>query len=216
MSNALDLKQIERKAFRSTHQDGLLDIYLGGIVVALAITMYRPAGGYTPNNILIMLLLYTVIGGLFWVGKKFVTVPRMGQVRFGPMRKQKKKLMAIILVIIVIIQALFVGLTAVSRANPGFGVRLFGNLNADQGSYLVAAIVAFFIGPPMLLIAYFIDFLRGYYIAILMALAASLMFLINNPMYPIVIGALIILPGLVLFFSFLKKYPLPQGGGPVK
>ena len=69
MSNALDLKQIERKAFRSTHQDGLLDIYLGGIVVALAITMYRPAGGYTPNYILIMLLLYTVIGGLFWVGR---------------------------------------------------------------------------------------------------------------------------------------------------
>jgi hypothetical protein len=44
-----------------------------------------------------------------------------------------------------------------------------------------------------------------------MALAVFLMILINQPIYPVVIGALIIVPGLVLFIHFLKKYPIPQG-----
>jgi L-lactate permease len=62
-----------------------------------------------------------------------------------------------------------------------------------------------------LVMAYFNDFPRGYYIAVLMALAVFLMIWINQPYYPAVIGALIILPGLVLFIRFLMKYPLPKG-----
>ena len=32
MSQALDLKQLERLAFRRTYQDGLYDIYIGGMI----------------------------------------------------------------------------------------------------------------------------------------------------------------------------------------
>src|SRR4030042_5942793 len=104
MSNVLDLKQIERKAFRSTYQDGLWDILMGGIVVAMAITIYRPESGYSPSNIVMMTLIYVVLYSLFWAGKKYITLPRMGQVRFGPARQKKKKTLAIILGIIVLIQ----------------------------------------------------------------------------------------------------------------
>ena len=37
MSQALDLKQLERLAFRRTYQDGLYDIYLGGILISFAV-----------------------------------------------------------------------------------------------------------------------------------------------------------------------------------
>jgi len=72
----------------------------------------------------------------------------------------------------------------------------------------VAAIGSLFIGPSMILVAYFTDFGRGYYIAILMSAAVFLMILLNKPIYPLIIGLLIILPGVVLFIRFLQKYPL--------
>jgi len=212
MSTLLDLKEIERKAFRSTYQDGLWDILLGGIVAAMAITVYRPASGYSPLNILVMLIIYTIFYGLFWAGKKYITIPRMGQVRFGSARQQRKKTMAITLGIIVALQVVFVGLTVGGWVNPGFGAKLFGFIDKANLERLgVAAVASLFVGPSFLLIAYFIDFPRGYYIAVMMALAVFLMVLFNKPVYPILIGALIIIPGLVLFIRFLMKYPLPKG-----
>jgi hypothetical protein len=214
-STVIDLKQIERKAFRSTYQDGLLDMLLGVIVAAMAITLYRPKSGYSPMNIIGLVLIYVVVNALFWAAKKYITLPRMGQVRFGPTRQQKKKTQAIILGIIIFIQALVVGATVFGWLNPVFGAKFGGTFGDYSLEHLaVAALASFFVGPSMLVIAYYRDFPRGYYIAVLMALAVFLMILINQPIYPAVIGGLIILPGLVLFIRFLKKYPIPQGDEP--
>jgi hypothetical protein len=73
---------------------------------------------------------------------------------------------------------------------------------------IVAAIGALMVGPSMILVAYFRDFPRGYYIAVMMALTVFLMLFLNQPVYPIIIGILIAIPGFVLFIRFLKKYPL--------
>ncbi len=175
MSNFLDLKQIERKAFRSTYQDGLWDIYMGVIVATLAIFAYRPESGYSAINIIGFVLTALVVQSLFWAGKKYITLPRMGQVRFGPARQHKKKTLAIILGIIILIQASIVGLTALGWLNPVFGVKLFGNISQER--LLVAALGSLFVGPSMLVMAYVNDFPRGYYIAVLMALAVFLMIL---------------------------------------
>jgi hypothetical protein len=73
---------------------------------------------------------------------------------------------------------------------------------------VVAGIGALIVSTGMLLVAYFKDFPRGYYIAVLMSLAVFLMIFLNQPVYPIIIGGLIIVPGLVLFVRFLKTHPL--------
>jgi hypothetical protein len=212
MLNLSDLKQIERKAFRFTFQDGLLDIFLGAIIACMAITLYRPENGYSALNNVVMVLLYAVLFSLFWAAKKYITLPRMGQVRFGPTRQQKKKTLAIILGVIVLIQIIVVGMTTFGWFNPAFGEKLFGSFGNYSLEHLaVAGLGSLFVGPPMLVIAFMIDFPRGYYIAVLMALAVFLMILINEPIYPVVIGGLIIVPGLVIFIHFLKKYPLPRG-----
>ena len=69
---------------------------------------------------------------------------------------------------------------------------------------------ALIVGVSFSVIAFFNDFTRGFYIALLASLATFLMIYLNQPLYPILIGALILLPGLVLFVRFLRAYPLPR------
>lgn len=213
MANDLNLKQIELRAFRSTYQDGLWDIYLGLVVVCMAIFIYHPTNGYTPLNIILAVVMITAAYSLFFLGKKFITVPRLGQVRFGEMRARKKRTLAIILGVFVLFQIGLVGLTTLGWSNPQVSEKVNRFLVERNASLLaVACIGSLMVGISMIVMAYFSDFLRGYYIAILMALAVFLMIFLNRPAYPIIIGGLIILPGLVLFVRFLKNYPLPQKG----
>jgi hypothetical protein len=212
MTTQLNLKEIERKAFRSTFQDGLWDIQLGLIVVAMSIFVYRPPDGYSAMNIIVMLVMVTLTNTLFQLGKKYITIPRMGQVQFGYVRKQKRRTLAIILGVFVLFQIGLVGLTAFGWTNFEAGARLSALMGASD-LIIVAAIGSFIVGTSLIVIAYFSDFTRGYYIAVMMALAVFLMIYLNQPIYPITIGGLIIIPGLVLFLRFLMKYPLQQEDG---
>ena len=214
MSTQLNLKEIERKAFRSTYEDGLWDIYFGLIVICMSIFIYRPASGYSPMNIILALLAMSVAYSLFWAGKKYITLPRMGQVRFGDIRRKKKTTMVIFLSVVVLIQLIVLGLTALGWLNPEVGARVNGFLKSqDLMDLTVALIGSLFVVVGMTLTAYFSDFPRGYFIAAMMALAVFLMIYLNQPVYPILIGALMIIPGAILFFRFLKKYPLPGEAG---
>jgi hypothetical protein len=209
MSTELNLKEIERKAFRSTYQDGLWDLYMGLIVMGMSIFIYHPASGYSPWNIILMLLVFVAAQGLFFAGKKYITVPRMGQVRFGAIRKRKARTLAIILGVFVLLQVGMVGITALGWAHPET-LEPVNRFLQGGGSTLpvVAAIGSLMVGTSMIVSAYFSDFPRGYYIAIMMALAVFLMIYLNKPVYSILIGGLILLPGLVLFIRFLKAYPM--------
>jgi hypothetical protein len=209
MTGEIDLKQIERKAFRSTYQDGLWDIYWGLIVICMAVFIARPEEGYSARNILLMLASFLFSYSLFWFGKKYITLPRMGQVVFGSARKMKKKTLAVILGVVILFQLAIVLISVTGWLNQVWmmKVSIFLQLGGTE-RLMVAAIGALFLGPAMILIAYFNDFPRGYYIAILMTLAVFLMILLNQPVYPLILGLAILLPGLILFFRFLQKYPL--------
>ncbi len=212
MSAQLNLKEIERKAFRSTYQDGLWDIYYGLVVACMSLFVYRPPGGYSPLNILLALASFVVAYGLFWAAKKFITLPRMGQVRFGPARQRRKMTMVLVLSVVVVIQVGVLGLTTLGWLNPEVGAKVNALLkDRNLMDLAVAVIGSLFVGPSMILIAYFIDFPRGYYIAVMMALAVFLLIYLNQPVYGLIIGSLIALPGLVLFVRFLKAYPLQKG-----
>ena len=211
MSTSPNLKEIERKAFRSTHQDGLWDIYIGGIILSM-IVLINPGEGdtFTPQRLVIYILSMCVFGLIFWGGKKYLTTPRMGQVKFGPQRQRRNVTMAIILGCIVLLQVVFVAGTALLRNNPDWARQLgLGQTDIDYEHLLVAAIGALFVGPSMFLIAYFTDFLRGYYIALIMTLAVFCLIWFGEPVYLIAAALLILIPGVVLFARFLRQYPLP-------
>ncbi len=213
MMNPINLKEVERKAFRSTYQDGLWDIYWGLLVICMALFIYRPADGYNAWNTITMALSFLLLYGLFWAGKKYITLPRMGQVSFGAVRKKKTRTLGIILGVFVLIHVGVVGLSIYSWANPEVSTILSSFIKSPRSELLiVASIGSLIVGTSMLVIAYFSDFLRGFYIGVMMALAVFLMIYLNQPIYPIVIGTVIILPGVVLLMRFLKTYPLHKEG----
>ncbi len=99
MNDAMDLKTLEKSAWKSFHKDGLWDIYLGLILWALAI--FLGSGMEVIENDAWRLFAYTLlIGGaflVFWAGKRYITIPRLGLVKFGPARKRRKLHLALIL-----------------------------------------------------------------------------------------------------------------------
>lgn len=209
MATKLDLKEIEKRAFLSTYQDGIWDIYYGLIVICMTFFLYHPSSGYSPLNIFLMLASILGAYGLFWAGKKWITAPRLGQVVFGDIRKRKRKKMVIVLLILIALQAAVVGITTMGWLDPAFGEKLNQFLGkTDSGLLVVASIGMLMVGSGMLVMVYFTDFSRGYYIAVLMAVAAFLMILFNRPLIPVLIGVVIIIPGIVLLMRFIRRYPL--------
>ena len=69
MSEALDLKTIEKKAFRAVHQDGLWDIYIGGIVMSMSVLAYSTSSEAKP------LLRF----GLYLAGMGVILSPLLGR-----------------------------------------------------------------------------------------------------------------------------------------
>jgi hypothetical protein len=133
----------------------------------------------------------------------------MGQVRFGALRKRKGKTLAFVLGVFILLQVGLVAMTALGWATSEVGEKLNSLLpERDSSLAVVAAIGSLMVGISMIVIAYFKDFTRGFYIAMMMALAVFLMIYLNQPVYSIIIGGLIILPGVVLLVRFLKTYPL--------
>lgn len=211
MSTSLNLKEIEKKAFRSTYQDGLWDIYAGCLVASMAILALIPESDELPwmwlgGYILAIAISYLV----FWAGKKYITLPRLGQVKFGEQRRRRKLTLAIILGIIVAIQVIIVLFSIAAWNNPGLVSGLgFTTGDLDREKLLVSVVGALFVGPSMALVAYFNDFPRGYYIAVVLSLAVFFLIWFDQPMYLLAAGALILIPGLVFFVRFLIEHPLP-------
>jgi hypothetical protein len=118
MATQLDLKEIERKAFRSIYQDGLWDVYYGFMLISMAIFLFRPVGGYSPVNILVMVGCFGMSYLLFYLGKKFITLPRMGQVKFREARKKRNRTLIIVLSCFVALQVVLLGFTVLGWLNP--------------------------------------------------------------------------------------------------
>lgn len=214
MSTQLDLKEIERKAVHSTYQDGLLDICIALVLGSMALLMFNVV--QDDGSWLYVALAFLGVGAaqlVFWAGKKFVTLPRMGQVKFGEIRRKRTKTLALILVVVVLIQVGIVLLTAGVWAVPAWGDK-FQELFPGRSTtdLLVATVGALFVGPTMMAIAYFTDFPRGYYVALVMTLGVFLMIWFWQPLIQVGAAILILIPGLVLFVRFLRQYPLIPAG----
>jgi hypothetical protein len=211
MSEPLDLKTIEKKAFRSVHQDGLWDIYIGGIVLSMSVLANPSSNEAQP---LLRFGLYLAGMGLFyllfWAGKKYITAPRLGQVIFGPERQKRRLTMMIVLTGIVLLQLVILLGTIFLWQNPERAAVLgFSKTDPDLERLLVATIGALFVGPSMVLLAYFNEFMRGYYIAVILSLAVFSLIWFGEPVYLIMAGLLILIPGVVVFIRFLHEHPLP-------
>jgi len=201
---SLDLKNLERKAWVSYHQDGLFDLYLGLLLFCIAITNSLLEVGL--DSWLRYLIFFILLGGswlLFWAGKRFITTPRLGQVKFSAARRKRKVQLAIIMSFFVLLNVLLLFLTIGARNNPDTWGRFMPQAE------LFGLFVGVYVGSAVALIAYFKDISRGYYMALVYAVTFAAVEIFENPALYWIGGALIFIPGVVLFVRFLQRHPLP-------
>jgi len=207
MSTKINLKELELKAWRSVFQDGLWDIFLGLLLLAMAIWALLSDVGFSESLGMAIFIGLEVLAMLvLWAGKKIITVPRMGRVKFGPKRKAKLNWVRVVLLLSVLVGAgVFVAGLAI-RGN------LSERLNAAfffPAAWIVNVIVVFSLG------AYFLDFNRLYLIGVMYALPVPFDILfrkvadIDLSFIAFGVPAIVILiVGSVMLVRFLRDYPL--------
>jgi len=213
MSEQLNLKELERRAYRSTFQDGLWDLYLAGIMASLGVLeVISHFNDATWIRFIGYLVTFGGVWGLFMLGKKYITLPRLGAVKFGLKRKRRK----LTLVVILSISLLFnIGLLLLNKGvikAPAW-LHSFASDMTRRGimDILVPLFTGLFVSVIFCLIAYFIEFYRGMYIAVLFGLCIFIDMSFDLPVVMLMGAALAAIPGLILFIRFIKQYPIQTG-----
>lgn len=205
MATNIDLKELEKKAYKSTFQDGLWDIYFGILVLGWGLSAFVNHELDVPKAsvfVITPILAFLVL----WVGKTILTIPRMGLVQFGEKRKKAAQKLLILGLVVFIIAISFYILT-ISRLLPQL-----------QNKYLSAFKIGAFFIVVLWLIAYYLDFSRLFYFAVLFALCFPLAELFYNyfgtPLDELltfgITGLVILTVGLINLIRFLQKYPKYQ------
>jgi hypothetical protein len=205
MTTSTDLTQLERKAWRSSFQDGLLDIYLGLLLLVLSIPELLSAvltSGLTHYAAYVTLMLLAFL--IYWAAKRYVTTPRMGRARFGPARKARRAKATVLYGITALGLALTLFLILAwlgagsSVEEPWLGMRELFALGF--GGWMM---VIFSIG------SYLLEYSRGYLIGALYALAFGGTICLDQPLIFAMCGAIALLMGLMVFLRFMRSHPKP-------
>jgi len=204
-----NLKEIERKAYRSTFQDGIWDIFLGSLLLILAVgALLSNIGVPEGRNMIILVVLQVLILLAFIAGKKCITVPRMGFVKFGPKRKRKIRKSRIILLGSVLAGAVvFVAAALVIRSYPAGRPKLLLLLPA---AWVANSVIVFS------LLAYYLDCTRLYAYGLLFALPVPVDIVVKefagvnlSPIAFSIPATVMLVIGTVLLVRFLRDYPFP-------
>jgi hypothetical protein len=209
MNEKINLKQLEKNAWRATFQDGLWDIYFGLIIMGLGLA---PLGRFLglPETIGVLMLVFCwdIAASLVFIfGKMYISRPRIGLVKFGKIRKKRNKLLAVFL-------GINVGLTIIT-----FIFTLLGMFQLSLPGYLVMLVIGLiFITIPFSFIAYFIQLKRVYLYALLggfgLFFSELLDPILDAPFNDLIVfvpfGGMILAFGITVLIHFLRQYSLTK------
>ncbi|MCW4054373.1 MAG: hypothetical protein NWE84_05580 [Candidatus Bathyarchaeota archaeon] len=205
MTKEPNLKEIERKAYMSYHQDGLLDIFAGMYILGFGLGIFMDIIWDFGMGVIIIPGGFIAVAFALWIAaKRKITMPRIGFVKFGP--AGTTKLMAIFIGLAVVglgftLVFTFATLQSGSRQWLDLIVQN-GMLIMGFGALAVCALFGYSMGLKRLyaygflaMITLVIGHFMGIFFAyILMAL-----------------GATVMVAGFALLISFVKRYPLKGG-----
>lgn len=200
MNTPINLKELERKAFRSFFQDGIWDIFFGLIMLAMYIsTLFNESGNSGLKTL--SLILPEIFAVMFLIfGKKYITAPRLGNVEFGKARKRR---LVYIFGINVLTLVLALGLFFSFQWLP---------LTESQTELLAPIGMGVWIAFMTSLMAFFLDFDRLYIYGLIYGAAFTAVLLLDWPILFLVASLLILLPGLAIFTRFLMTTkPVEEG-----
>ena len=188
MTTGIDFKKIEKKVWTSYFEDGLWDI-------VLAVYMLTPAIRAFTDNVWFT-LLFIVAPLVLIVGRRLITVPRIGRVEFGSARKTRQRRVWMVF-----------GLTGFV-ANV---ILLVVLVVVDPSiAWIRTTILGICLGVILGLVAYLIDVARLYVYFLVLVTGYVLWDIFGDPTGPIFLalsGAITMVVGLSLFVRFVRKYP---------
>jgi hypothetical protein len=189
----IDLKELERKAFTSYHEDGIVDIFAGAWILFFGIISMCTDKPWFAG-------MFPVYGlPLFAVAKKKITVPRIGHVKFSQQRR------SLLLIVYIWFAAMF----------TVFGIMFYTD---NSPSWMYALLVDYpklafgtIIGLLFFVCALVTRIFRFYVYAVLI-LAVSVMGYVLGPhiryeYIPVALGVLIFSVGVLVLIQFIHKYP---------
>jgi len=197
MSQNTHLKEIERKA-NLYHGDGLIDIAIGFVILLAGIAEIFDQTSLA--GVWVILWLPIMISA-----KKSITVPRMRYIDFTP--KAQWKVKVVIVTVVLALAVLFtLGLVAFTKneALPSW-------LTAWLREYSRLVWPAALVGVGWLIaLATGVKRLYAYAALAVIAFAGGYWFNLDFPLLFTVLGAVIVLSGMVVLVRFLRKYPIPK------
>ena len=188
MSEMIDLRDVERRAWTLYFQDGLWDIFFGLLFLG---------GGLRALTDNLWFYLLVAAGVLVLIlGKRWITLPRLGQINYGPQRQARLNVVRLVGFAVMVYTAVVLAMI------------LSG---ADLSGIPVGWIFVFLVPGVFIIMAYMMDFTRLYGYAILIAA-----FMVISEMYSyptdawaqIVAGLVPLMVGIVLLVRFLRSYPV--------
>ena len=200
MSTTKEFDSLKRKVYLAYHQDGILDLVVGSVVLGFGLNML------TGNIVFLMFGWLAMM--LYFLIKQRITVPRFGYVRFESEKKTVQKAW-ISIGIGVLFVAFFLTLNIFVSRKP-----TSPEMQAWIQRYHMVPLSAMLFGLPTLAAAIFLGLKRFYLYALLAVGLPAIGAWLNIETYiPIVTtGAAIIAFGAILLVNFLKKYPLNAEG----
>ena len=195
-----EFNPLKRKVYLAYHQDGILDLVAGTVVLGFGLNML------TDNIAFLMIGWFVMMMYVFL--KKRITIPRFGYVRID---SEKKTLMRswLSMGIGVFVLLLFFGLGFFVNREP-----TSPEMEALIRRYHMVPLSAMLFGLPALVAAFFLG-LKRFYLYALLAIGLPLLGALSNieTYIPIMTtGAVILAFGAVLLVTFLQKYPLNAEG----
>lgn len=210
MSEKFNLKEIERRAWRSTFSDGLWDIYLGLILLSMGVShqldrMVMTEGMRTTIYVSVMVAAMLIL----FLGKRFITTPRLGRAKFSAERQKRRRKTSLVLFMSVMFG---LGVWFVSAT--------FGQSDPTQTwRPIIPVVYVLNIVVVFGLIGYFLEFERLYFIGAMFAIPLPLdLYLrthwsldIGTWLYALCALAVLVV-GVVYLMRFLRTHPLPEVG----
>ena len=196
MSTTKDFDTLKRKVYLAYHQDGILD--LTAAVVLLGFGTFMLTGS------VVFLTTGVIFATLYTLMKNRITVPRFGYVRFESQEKTAAKYWLLLGFGLLVLLAFLAG--SIFQSNTPT------ELQALKQQYHMVPLSGMLFGLPALAAAVFLGLKRFYLYALLtVALPALGGWLEIETYIPILtVGFAMLVVGIGLLSSFLKKYP---GGG---
>lgn len=200
MSDTLDLKALERKAYLSYADDGLLELFLGLAIIVFGLGLQL---GQESVGFLIPICL-VALGPLL---KRAITLPRLGFVKYGPERVARIKRTMLFFAAFFT----FTALAGVAAMWSFENTSLWRTGPLQHFGFLPLGIIG---ALTMAGLAYW-EQVRRYLVYIVLipaVLIAGPLLHIPRPPYLMFLGAAIMIPGIVVFADFLRKHPKIETG----